>query len=116
MSIAEQLFHFDQAVALARVGGDEELLREVAALFLEESHHCVSSIREAAARRDPTALQYAAHNLKGAALNFGATSTCDAAFRLEMMGRTGDLAGVDATLNELESAVGNLRLLLAELL
>ena len=46
---------FDQAAALARVEGDEELLAELAGLFLEEAPGLLAQMREAlaAGRRAP---------------------------------------------------------------
>ena len=115
MSFTEQLLHFNLSVALARVGGDEDLLREVAALFLEESADTVAKMRQALENRDARSLHRAAHTLKGAASNFGADPTCDAALNLERMGREGNFDGAEAALTELERAMEQLRPHLAQL-
>lgn len=83
----EDLPVIDLEVALARVGGDQELLRELAGLFLEEAPRMLAEIEKATARRDGKAVESAAHGLKGSAANFGAQATVEAAFRLEQLGR-----------------------------
>jgi len=90
-----QLTALNRAVALERLGGDEELLREIAGLFLEDTQELVEEIRRAAYARDAAALQRAAHTLKGSVGNFGAEGTFEAAYQLEKMGRSGDLTGVE---------------------
>ncbi|MEO8090231.1 MAG: Hpt domain-containing protein [Gemmatimonadales bacterium] len=78
-----------------------ELLRELAAIFLEDGPTRLAAIQTGVAQRDPAVLQAAAHALRGSAANFGATLVVDAALRLELMGRNCDLTGVDAALADL---------------
>lgn len=80
---------FDLDEALERVGGDQELLKEIADLFLEDAPGLVDGIRAAIEKKDPEALQRAAHSLKGSVANFGAEETVALAFQLEQMGREG---------------------------
>lgn len=100
---------------LARVGGDAVLLGAMAALFLEECPEYLSSIRRAVVGRDARALEGAAHTLRGSVSNFAADRTAQAALRLEMMGREGDLAGSDQALLALEDELARLRPVLEEL-
>lgn len=79
------------ALALERVGGDRELLEEVAQLFLEDYPNSVAEIEVALAAGDPRGVERGAHTLKGAVSNFGADSVVETAFALEMAGRRGDL-------------------------
>ncbi len=102
----------DRHVALGRVGGDVALLKELLELFSEECQQWRADIRRAIHERDATVLQRTAHTLKGAVGNFGATAVFEAALRLEMMGRDGNLAGVEeafarllAELDRLEPAL-----------
>jgi hypothetical protein len=53
--------------------------------------------------------------LKGAVGNFGAKGAFDAALRLEMMGRGGDLTNVEEAYAELEKEVTHLKDALAAL-
>jgi CheY-like chemotaxis protein len=106
---------FDPAAALKRVGGDAELLRELAGVFLDECPNLLAEVGRAVAARDGPRLQMAAHAIKGSAGTFSAGAAQDAAWRLEQIGRDGDWAGADAAWGALEGAVGRLRLALAEL-
>ena len=95
----------DLPLCLTRVGGDMELLREIAVLFIEDCPRAVAELREAIERQDALKLENAAHALKGSVANFGAQAAVDAAFRLEQMGRRGDLAESAAALGILERAL-----------
>jgi two-component system, sensor histidine kinase and response regulator len=115
MEFSNELAKLDWAVALERMGGDEELLREVAQLFLEEYPTLVDEIRAAASVNDADALQRAAHSLKGSVSNFGAESVYHAAFTLEHMGRKGDLSGAAPSIDNLVKALDYIRPALLEL-
>jgi CheY-like chemotaxis protein/HPt (histidine-containing phosphotransfer) domain-containing protein len=110
---AEKVFNAD--VALERVGGDRELLKDLAGVFLSESPTMMTEVREAVAQRDALRLKRAAHTLKGAAGTFGAVPSVAAAQRLETMAREGDLTGAEEGWSALEEAVARLRPALAEL-
>ena len=103
------------AAALERVGGDQELLEEVAQLFLDTSPDLFTEIGHAVEARDARALERAAHTLKGSVGNFGADATFQAAFLLEKMGRSGNLTGVDEAYHVLETEMERLRPALATL-
>ena len=115
VQFTSQIVRLNSAVALERLGGDEELLREVARLFLDEYPALLVEIREAVAARDANALQRAAHTLKGSVSNFGADAAYNAAFVLEMMGRTRDLTNVERGLAELDEALQYIHPALLEL-
>ena len=115
VQFTSQLARLNFAVALERLGGDEELLREVARLFLDEYPALMVGIREAVAARDADALQRAAHSLKGSVSNFGADAAYNAALVLEMMGRTRDLAQAERGLAELDEALRYIHPALLEL-
>lgn len=103
------------AAALDRVGGDSELLEEVAKLFLDSAPEMLGEVREAVARHDARAVEWAAHTLKGSVGNFGADAAFQAALRLERMGRAGDLTGSEDALAALETEIARLRLALMAL-
>lgn len=84
---------FDRHFALLRVGGDEELLKEIADIFLEDYPKVFAEIEAALACGDARRLEQSAHTLKGSAGNFGAKAVVETASRLEQMGRTGRLDG-----------------------
>jgi HPt (histidine-containing phosphotransfer) domain-containing protein len=92
----------DRATALARVGGDLELLKEIAALFLDEYPRALDDMRRALATGDAKTLERSAHGLKGSVANFGARAAVDAAFQLEQFGRAHKLDQVPPALTALE--------------
>lgn len=81
----------DLGATLARVGGDEELLREISAMYLEESQQLMEQVREAIAAGDAQTLERAGHTLKGLARNFNAAPASGAALVLEEIGNEGRL-------------------------
>jgi HPt (histidine-containing phosphotransfer) domain-containing protein len=86
----------DQAAMLAAVEGDMDLLRELAALFLDDYPQRMAELGEAIARQDSTRVARAAHILRGAVGNLGARDTSAAALSLEQAGWLGDLTQVPA--------------------
>lgn len=96
---------FDLSVALERMGGDEEILKEIAALFVEDSPEQLQRIRQAIDAGNAQALERAAHTLKGSVSNFGAESAVKAAFALEMMGREGNLTQAQEHFDTLEAHI-----------
>jgi PAS domain S-box-containing protein len=103
----------DLAVALERVDGDLELLKELAGLFLDECPRRMAEIRAAISQRNVLKLQQEAHTLKGSVGNFGAQETFEAARRLETVGRGQDWTGVEEAWAALEQAIGRLEPALA---
>jgi PAS domain S-box-containing protein len=99
----------DAGGALERVAGDQQLLRELVGLFLEEYPGLLSRIRAAVQQRDAEGLEQAAHTLKGAVGTFCAEAAHEAAFQLERMGRAGDLSGVAEAWQQLERAMERLK-------
>ena len=105
----------DRAEALARVGGDIELLKEIAALFLEDYPRSLDEIHRALAVRDAKTVERSAHGLKGAVANFGARAVVDAAFQIEQLGRAQKLDQVPPALAALEQSLASLQAELASL-
>jgi two-component system sensor histidine kinase/response regulator len=95
----------ERTTALARVGGDLDLLKEIAELFLDEYPRVLDDIRKALATGDAPLLERSAHGLKGSVANFGARAAVDAAFELEQLGKAGKLDRVPPALAALERAL-----------
>jgi PAS domain S-box-containing protein len=108
-SVEVQLQQLDESLALSRVGGDAELLKEVVELFLDDYPSTFEKIKAAIASRNATALEHHAHSLKGSVSTFGANRAFEAAFTLEKQGRSGDLSGAQEGLQQLELALDALR-------
>jgi two-component system, sensor histidine kinase and response regulator len=100
---------FDRNAALDRVEGDSDLLREMAAVFLENCDAMLDDVRRAAASRDARALERGAHALKGCLANLAADEAWHAAAHVESLGREKDLDRVPEACSQLEQAVERLR-------
>jgi signal transduction histidine kinase/DNA-binding response OmpR family regulator len=112
--VAESVIDWD--AALEAVDGEESLLQTLVEAVLEESPRILEAIRRAVADRDATSLRTAAHTLKGSIRYFRADAAFDAAFRLERMGKDGELSDADQVLRVLEKETARiLRLLEAYL-
>lgn len=109
VDLSEHGEQLDTSAALARVGGDEELLKEIAEIFLDEYPAALVEVRRAAESGDANALQHAAHSLKGSIANFGAKTAYDAALRLEKMGRSGEFESTAEALLALDEALDRLK-------
>jgi HPt (histidine-containing phosphotransfer) domain-containing protein len=105
----------DRTVALARVGGDVELLKEIATLFLDEYPRVLTDLHKALQAGDSKGVERSAHGLKGSVSNFGAQAVVDAAFQLEQLGRAQKLAEVSQVLTTLELALAALHTELASI-
>ena len=97
-----ELVLLDRAVALERVGGDPQLLQEIAQLFLEQAPELIDQMRTALAAGDAKVLERAAHTFKGAVGNFGAEPALEAAKTLEFIARGGDLARAQGAFGRLQ--------------
>jgi CheY-like chemotaxis protein len=95
--------------ALAQVGGDRDLLEEMAEIFLEEYPHHLAGIKNALAHRDALTLARLAHTLKGSVGNFAAKAPFETARRLEHIGRQGDLSQAAEILAQLEGELSQLK-------
>jgi two-component system sensor histidine kinase/response regulator len=106
---------WNRAEALDRIGGDEELLRDLCHIFLEESPKLLQKLQVALAAGDADGVMRAAHSIKGESSYLGAGETSQAARQLEEMGRNKDLSGAGATVAVLEREMAGLHLDLKEL-
>ena len=103
------------SAALARLEGDNELLAEMAALFVVECPRMLSAIHEAIARQDAKMLERAAHALKGSVGNFAAPAALDAALALEKAADRKDFGQAQLACAILEHALEHLTKALAGL-
>ena len=75
----------DRSSLLARLGGKEERLERIAAVFLEESRRLMTEIRAALDEGGRVPLKKAAHTLKGALGIFDVKTATEAARQLESL-------------------------------
>ncbi len=105
MNSSEQPDHevVDLKQALRRVAGDEEMLRELAQIFLEESPSWLEQVEVALSEDEPDGVFRAAHDIKGSTEVFCADSAVQAAKQLEKMGRNEELEDADEALGALKA-------------
>jgi len=108
MDVSQQLVNLDKAMALERLGGDAQLLGEIAGLFLSDYPSLLDQVRDAVERGDAVALHHSAHTLKGSVANFCAPQPFESAYKLERMGRAGNLEGAGEALAALERQLRDL--------
>jgi HPt (histidine-containing phosphotransfer) domain-containing protein len=95
----------DRDLALSRVGGDIDLLKEIAVIFLDDAPRTIAEIAGAISSGDFEVLERSAHGLKGAAANFGARDVVDSAYELEKLGRQQILTGAAEAFFALKTAL-----------
>jgi CheY-like chemotaxis protein len=96
-------------VALARVGGDQVLLADLAKIFCEQSPKLLVAVQNAVAQKNLVDLKCAAHCLRGAIATFAAKDASEAAAKLERFTRPEDFEQSPSAYQDLESKVGELR-------
>src|SRR5207249_3947494 len=91
--------------ALEKVGGNFELLQELARQFLNSCPGHITGLQSALSRHDPTALGRSAHALKGAVGIFGAREASEAAQRVESLARAGEASAAEQACATLQEAL-----------
>lgn len=99
----------DRDALLERLGGDEDLAKEMARLMLGQLDTLVAAVDEAARALDAKRLFRASHGLKGAAANLSAEPMAKAAEKLESMGRAGSLEALPEACAVLHGELARLR-------
>ena len=100
--------NLDRAAILERLEGSQELLAELIHLFLGEAPELIGTMRKALHEGNAVELARTAHSLKGAASNFSAYGTANAASKVEIDAKKGDLESAKANLATLELFVEHL--------
>ena len=100
---------------LSRVGGSEQMLEKIVAVFLESCPANLREIEQALAAGELNGLERSAHRLKGSLGILGPPSMFELAERLEMMARKGDAQAAEQIYRQLVPAVQALQAALAQL-
>lgn len=98
----------DLQAALRRMGGDQELLRDMAKFFIEDAPGLVAELEKAVATRSKEQVTRTAHSLKGLAANFEANSLVKDAFELEQRGELGVWEDINDRLAAIRTGVQQL--------
>jgi len=100
---------FDRQSLMDRVGGNEEILKNIIKLFLEETPKQLKEIETQLASGDVVAATNGAHSIKGSAGNFGATQMRETAYCLEQLCREKQIDKANNTLTELKVCFDTLK-------
>ncbi|MDZ7698129.1 MAG: response regulator [Deltaproteobacteria bacterium] len=100
---------FDREGLMGRIMGDPDLAKTVAERFLADMPLQIQALKAFLASGDIKAAQRQAHTIKGAAGNVGGERLREAALTVENALSTGDRAGVEALISELEHQFRQLR-------
>ncbi len=100
---------FDRSIILARLGNDENFLKELLDDFLEDVHTKLKEMKMHLMNGDLDAIIFIAHSLKGSSGNLAAISMQEAVCQLEDAGKRGDLKMVTECLIVVESEYKKLR-------
>jgi two-component system, sensor histidine kinase and response regulator len=95
--------------ALARVGGDQMLLADLARIFCDQCPRLLAEVRGAVGRKNLVDLKRATHSLRSAIATFAAQEATDAAAKLEGFSRPEDFDSAPEALRNLESNVARLQ-------
>ena len=107
-SVADGAFVWSPNQMIARLGGDEQLTRQLVTLFLSECPRMMAEVRESVEQGSADVIRRAAHAFKGSVSNFSTEGPTVTAFALERLGREGNVAGAHALLARLEREVAAL--------
>jgi signal transduction histidine kinase/CheY-like chemotaxis protein/HPt (histidine-containing phosphotransfer) domain-containing protein len=104
---------FDREDLLGRLGGDDCMVDEVVALFLETTRESLASLEAAIDVKDSDGVRSVAHSIKGASANIGAQGMRVLADEIEMAANRRDLSEVPARYVALVTAFGAFDVLVA---
>ncbi len=99
----DQVFDFD--AALASLGGEMAIFREMAAFFFRDGLNLLTEIPAAAMAGQATVVEKKAHRLKGTVLYLGAGTAVKAIARVEVLARSGDLSDIVPAIRAMEAEV-----------
>lgn len=106
----------DPTLLEVQTGGDEDLARELAQLFLDESPELMQRLRDALSKGEAVSTEKVAHRIKGSLSTLGAVRAANAARRMEAAANRGDLEEAASLSTTLENDLGELRAELAKII
>jgi len=99
----------DEGKLLATVGGNRELIGELAEIFLQELTPRMTDIENAIKEGDAEKLRFTAHALRGSAASLSAVAVSTSALSLETMGTQGELSSAKSAFATLRKESKKLR-------
>lgn len=99
---------------LSRICDDPEILEVVAQTVLDEIPEVLENLQKAVGSRDVENIQLLSHRIKGTAKNLAARILADKALVLEMAAKNSQTENAQAMLDEIKTAVDQLRAFLSQ--
>ena len=96
------------AEAMSNMDGDAELLQEIVTIFMQTGAEQLATLAGAIAADEVRDVAIKAHGMKGGASNFCARRFVAAALRLELLAKSGTLAGAPALLADMQASFAEL--------
>ena len=93
---------------MERIDGDMELLSQMIELFLEDNPKNMAKIQEAILNNNTRDLERAAHTIKGSISNFSTGKAFETVFKLEKMGRDGEITNAEEIFSVLRNELQKL--------
>jgi HPt (histidine-containing phosphotransfer) domain-containing protein len=100
--------------ALARIGGEEEFLKELLEIYRDEFDKRYTALRKAIEEKDFQAIRENGHSLKGASDNLSLPGLREAAFEMEMAGKNQEIDKAVKALNSLKKEFDRLEIFLGQ--
>jgi CheY-like chemotaxis protein/HPt (histidine-containing phosphotransfer) domain-containing protein len=107
---------FDQRELLDRLGGDEEIFREIVATFLEDAPLQVEKLKQALREGDAAWVERQAHSLKGSAMNMAGKALQTVALEMEVAGKERNLGRASSLVEKLDQELERLKKSLVSLI
>lgn len=97
-------------------GDNDEFLREIAGIFLEDTPQRIAELDQSLAVGDVPKFTRAAHSIKGSSANLGAMALRQSAEKLEHLSRTTGLGGAAPLVTELKNEFARAQIELGKLI
>lgn len=98
-----EAFVLDRNVILERLGGDEEIYKMMVDTYLQDVENNCATLAAALASGEAAVLQREVHTVKGLLATFSDEAGADAAFRVELQARQGQVRGLDSEVQALQA-------------
>lgn len=108
MAVNEPSAVLDIEQLTAVTGGDPGFVEELFSLYRETAPGLLQQVRDAQRRGDLGDLRKAAHTIRGASANVGASRVKALAYAVELLARDGDLTPAPAAISRLDSGLQEL--------
>jgi len=105
---------FDRSELLDRIGGDEEFMHELLAIFIDDAGRNIAKLQSMTADSDPVEMQRLAHSIKGSSANVSAIAMRDISTELEQAFRDGASEALPVLIEKVAAEFAKLQELLEE--